>query len=175
MNIQIKNSFLLAILCLFALPTFGQTENNLEYMEIIEVPNKTKSEIHSLVNEWVAKKFVSAKSVIQMNDKEAGKIICKGNFSVEMKVGMGTYSGSFIEFIISIDSKDGKMRVLINELYHKGGEKLASGGSLSNEKPDCGTLTMSKKNWQDIKNQAKKECISIINSLKNKVLSNDKW
>ena len=46
--------------------------------QVFEVEGKSKDEIHSIINQWVAENYNSANNVIQMNDKEAGTIIVKG-------------------------------------------------------------------------------------------------
>jgi hypothetical protein len=42
------------------------------------ISGSSKLDLHSGLREWVAKNFKSANAVIQMDDKEAGKIIVKG-------------------------------------------------------------------------------------------------
>ncbi|WP_107822016.1 DUF4468 domain-containing protein [Mangrovibacterium marinum] len=44
--------------------------------QVIEVPG-TKDELYVKANEWMVRSFNNAKSVIQFQDKEAGKIMGK--------------------------------------------------------------------------------------------------
>ena len=48
---------------------------------VIDVEGKSKDELYILANSWFVAQFNSGKSVIQLNDKEAGVIIGKGYIS----------------------------------------------------------------------------------------------
>ena len=83
-------------------------------IEQIDTVAGTKDALFVKANEWVAKTFNSAKDVIQMHDKEAGKIIAKG--IMETKGTIGLISGSyFIKYTISIDVKDGRCKVKFSD------------------------------------------------------------
>ena len=65
------------------------------------------------MNYWVSSSFNDANSVIQLNDKDSGTIICQGFVSgVAANVGgMNTYVVN-IKPVIKIDIKDKKIRSL---------------------------------------------------------------
>jgi hypothetical protein len=129
----------------------------------------TKAQIFERCERWIGINFKSAQNVIQVKDKEAGTIISKGNFSVE-------HNNAFqsnvyrVEFTMTIDIKDGKYRIIINDLSNisascNGKFNNYYGGNLLNEKPACGTMFMPKKYWAHVKEQSKKECEGIIKSI----------
>jgi hypothetical protein len=66
-----------------------------------------KDVIFSRSMEFVAKKFKSAKDIIQLSDKENGNIICKG--TVDIDKGMGLICP--YEFTMSIEVKDNRYRL----------------------------------------------------------------
>lgn len=86
--------------------------NSLTYTQVIDCGDKTKEQLYILVNYWVSSSFNDANSVIQLNDKNAGVIICQGYCSgIAANVGgMNTYVVS-IKPVIKIDIKDKKIRV----------------------------------------------------------------
>jgi len=89
------------------------------YKAIVEVPGVTAADIYSRSREWFATAFKSANSVLQMDDKAAGKLIGKGVFmhSYLIKAGFGvTAPMSYtIGFTINVTVKEGKYRVIITD------------------------------------------------------------
>lgn len=77
---------------------------------IIDSIQKSKSEIHIEVNNWFVHSFNDGKSVIQINDKDAGSVIGKGYISnISYNIVDGTTIDTWI--IIRIDIKEGKLRI----------------------------------------------------------------
>ena len=54
------------------------------YEDVVKVEGVSASDLYVRANEWFAKTFNSANAVIQMQDKEAGKIIGKGYVPVQL-------------------------------------------------------------------------------------------
>lgn len=94
---------------------------------IIEV-QKSKSEIFVASMDWIAKTFVSAKAVIEYQDKEAGKIVGHG-------VALVNYAILPVDthFTLTIDVKDGKARISIQSVYLE----ISSGGMVSRNNADA--------------------------------------
>jgi hypothetical protein len=72
--------------------------------KIIEVQG-TKDELYIKANEWMVRTFNNAKSVIQFQDKEAGKIMGKYLMNSIGQTGADTYS------LITISVKDGATKI----------------------------------------------------------------
>lgn len=85
--------------------------NRIEFVEVIEVPNKSLEEIYILSKEWIVENYKSANDVIQMDEKDAGKIIVKGIF---------VYNDMGIDFnyhhTLKVDLKDAKVRISLGNL-----------------------------------------------------------
>lgn len=66
-----------------------------------------KNKIYTAIREWISKSFKSSKSVIDFEDKEEGKIICKGFYKT------GRYGLNELETFFTLDFtiKDGKYRI----------------------------------------------------------------
>lgn len=115
--------------------------NSLTYVEVIEVPSKSKQDLYILLNYWYTATFNDANNVIKLNDKEAGVIIANGYVEnvAEHSAGMNAYHVS-IKPIIKTDIKEGKVRVTYTiQAYDV--DRIAGGGltaailSSSNNKP----------------------------------------
>lgn len=117
-------------------------------------------------NEWVAKTFVSANSVIQMKDKEAGKIIAKGELIVYEEWGITTFP-FYVGFTLSIDVKDGRYRTEFSDFIVRGysspnGFQTTNSALIDADKP----YSYSQNLWDNLKGDAKKKAKDLRASLK---------
>lgn len=90
-------------------------EGKVEFIEIISFDSIGKEELFINSQEWVVNAYNSANDVIQMNDKEAGKLIVKG---------IHQYNNALIgdlnlHHTLSVSVKDGKIRVSLSNLVFK--------------------------------------------------------
>ena len=140
-NLNIKFSmnskFLFSIFFLVTLSFFAQAQNNSPTVPIDSATNKItyskvvwvdssllKLELFSRAREWFAKAFKSSNNVIQMEDKENGKIVGKGLTQVYCKSLGGDRKSGFINFTLSIYIKDGRYKYEITDFYHSGQPEL---------------------------------------------------
>lgn len=77
-----------------------------DYISIIPVAEKTKAELYISVNSWVVNTFNSAESVIQFQDKDAGKVM--GKYIFDHNIGSYYFR---VKPTLDIDIKDGKVKV----------------------------------------------------------------
>lgn len=98
------------------LPIDGAT-HLITYTEIVKASGN-KDELYSRSKEWFAKTYNSAQRVIQMDDKESGKIVGKAMMQVYDNGDCG-----YINYTISISVKDGKYKYEINNFYHTGEDR----------------------------------------------------
>ena len=144
------------LIVLYKQSAFSQDYPSPFKFETIDSMQGTKSELFVKANEWVAKTFNSAKDVIQMSDKDAGKIIAKGMMESGGRVGFvkGTF---YIKYTLSIDLKDNKCRIRISDFITVGCMSNAAlidshyfdlNYSLDNQDPPD---NYSMKTWNDIK------------------------
>lgn len=84
------------------------------FEKIVEISNQSKNDLYIKANSWFVETFNSAESVIEFQDKEAGKIMGKYVFSYTE--GIYYYD---IKQTISIDIKDSKVRIVISDPYYK--------------------------------------------------------
>lgn len=145
------------------------------YTDVVQVDGTNSETLFTRAREWFAYSFKSAQNVIQMEDKEAGKLIGKGASSVTIKAMGGEFPGGYIDFTVSIQVKDGRYKYDLTDFKHNAaGTDLVTPGDLRVEKPGGGLLTMGKKNWKNIKMQAHLSALSLIESLKTSMSSDSK-
>jgi hypothetical protein len=157
---EMKKALLLALVAL-AFECRSQTE----FTKVIPV-DSTKDNF-SRARLWVASAFKSAQNVIQYESADA--ILCKGNIPID-RTGSGmsgtihrTHAGH-VNFSMEIGLKPDRVRIKIYDLVH---EAEHSGGSIDNERPICGGMTMTVKTWNSIKEQAVEKVNALIASFEN--------
>lgn len=146
------------------LPLNSET-NLIEYSELVKIDSTTtQKELYSRAKEWVAITFKSAKDVIQMDDSENGILILKGI----MPISGGMYlADGKVDFTMKIQLKNGRYKYWITNFIHSSYKPGYSGGSLENAKPACGSMSMVKKGWIQVKETTNNYALSIIENLKN--------
>lgn len=108
---------LLIIALLIGTTTFSQMsvkEGRVEYESIVELTG-TKDDLYTKAKQAIVELFFDAKSVIQMDDKDAGKLIGKGTVFCPIKV-LGVSSGVYTRYTISVEVKDGKYRLRLYDI-----------------------------------------------------------
>lgn len=116
---------------------------SLTYEQVVDCPGQTKEQLYIKLNYWFVSTFNDAKSVIQLNDKEAGIIVAKSFLG-----GIAAHSGGMNAYVINIspiikvDIKDNKIRITYTIQFYdviksSGGGVMGviagSDGTLSNE------------------------------------------
>jgi hypothetical protein len=84
-------------------------EGKVAFETVIDSPLK-KEALYKNAQTWIAKTFGDYKSVIQFEDKEAGRLILKGNSDL-----ITLYHPKF-RYVITIDVKDAKYRSVLTDL-----------------------------------------------------------
>jgi opacity protein-like surface antigen len=81
------------------------------YTGVVAVPGATKDELYSRAREWFATNFGSAKAVLEMDDREAGKLIGNANSQFMLVFG-GILASTPMRLwrTIRVELKDGKYR-----------------------------------------------------------------
>jgi hypothetical protein len=137
---------------------FGQKEsltlpvdsatNKITYSDVVHVDSfSSKLELFSRAKEWFTKTYKSSTSVIQMEDREDGKIIGKGLLKVYMTTILGSkLESGYINYTISIYTKDGRYKYEITDFYHTGIYINSSTGKAPDGGP-CEVLLKEKKGF----------------------------
>lgn len=96
------------------------------FYELIDsMPNVTKADLYNKSKVWFVNTFNSAKSVIQMDDKDAGVIMGKGLTGFDAGNIMTGPIKQYINYTINIKLKDNKYRMQIYDIYVSDGMATA--------------------------------------------------
>jgi hypothetical protein len=128
---------ILVIITSFA--AFGQKEapklpidsltSKITYSEVVYVDSlANKQELFSRAREWFAKAYKSSTNVIQLEDKESGKILGKALIQVYHKSMGSNYPSGYINYTISIYVKDGRYKYEVTDFYHTGQNQIPDYG-----------------------------------------------
>jgi len=148
------------------LPIDSQT-NKISYTEVVYVDSLTKKqELFSRAREWFAKTFNSSTNVIQMEDKESGKIIGKALIQVYHKGLVMTYKWGYINYTISVYIKDGRYKYELTDFYHSGQSNTGMGMISAPDYGACEDMINYKSTFGDpiAKNNILSSMISQLNS-----------
>lgn len=85
-----------------------------EFVTVNSLPGNSKDELYLRAHSWMARTFVSSKDVIQMSDKDAGRIIGKAIMTLRWSNGRRDY----VRYVITIDVLPGKSRLRLTAFYH---------------------------------------------------------
>lgn len=99
--------------------------------QVVEIENKLKDDLFNKTIEWITLNYNSADDVIQLKDKELGKIIVKGNFSSNMYMKKG-----WINHTLVLDFKDNKFRYKYTDFsyYSTGSGEMPFESSIMSKK-----------------------------------------
>jgi len=93
----------------------GLTPEQARTVEIIDCQDIEKDRLFVLANSWAVDAFVSAESVIEFSDKEAG--IIKGKYTISF---WGDIQSYYVRSTLTIEVKDGAARITIADPYYRG-------------------------------------------------------
>lgn len=107
------------------------------YQGVVNINNKSASDLYAHIKLWIAENFRSANDVIQLDDKENGVLVVKGNIPITMKtlVGMYTYS---MHTNFKFETKENRFRYTADVVSVVDPNAPTAGDmvSLINKKPD---------------------------------------
>jgi len=130
-----------------------------------------KSELYSVLMEWVAKNYVSAQNVLQYQDKEDGKIVVKGIISIFYKDVLNSSIEGRLYHTISFFVKNGKYKYIIDNIEFESTLKGSGRGDINSVKPVYGVTT---KAWAEIQQKSNSEIETIIQSVNESVKKDKK-
>ena len=113
-----KVQFLIITIVLISSTSYCQStlpikDGKVTYTNVINVDSVRKDELFVRAKKWFATTYKSANDVIQMDDKDAGEIVGKGNMQIKYYA-----RNPRIRHTITISVKDGKYRYIISDLEY---------------------------------------------------------
>lgn len=159
--------------------------SKISYTEVVGIQGVSKAELYARGATWFAKTYGSSKAVLEISDKEDGKLMGKALTEVSFKnPPLGTRYGGLVNYTITVQVKDDKYKYTITDLSHISGTDnlIAPGGALENEKKPKGTTMRgltgqggfpSQKQWEQIRENADQNIVALIASLKKGMAKGD--
>ena len=124
---------------------YSQVENKLakfpDYQGVVIIQEKSANDIYAGVKLWVASNFKSANDVIQLDDKENGIMVVKGN-SIVYFTFVGKKYPARVHFTLKIEVKDNKFRYtfLVTDVVDESGNRPISFMNSMVNKPDKASI-----------------------------------
>jgi hypothetical protein len=107
---------------------------------------ETKEDLFVKAHEWFAINFRSANHVIQMADKEAGKIIGKGIVKVPLN------NWGLLEFTFIVECRDGRYKYTMRDVNHIYTDTHKTwGGDITVERTPAIPMKMFKSGWDKVR------------------------
>jgi hypothetical protein len=104
-----------------SMPVAPMEDRSMQYVHDVDL---TKNEIYDISLDWMARTFFDTKEVIELKDKEDGKIIGKGITFFRGKIGW--FSADIpCRFTMIIEAKDNKYRTTYNNFVGLWGENYS--------------------------------------------------
>lgn len=92
------------------------SQGQIEFTEIVEVPDLMKDEIYTRVRIWFSENFQSAEHVLDLDDRNSGVLIGTGYSDVYREL-LGTRIAQKFYYRIKVEIKDEKYRYSISNHY----------------------------------------------------------
>ncbi|HNW89863.1 MAG TPA: DUF4468 domain-containing protein [Bacteroidales bacterium] len=174
-----KKLFTLLFVC-FTLVVNAQNTSFEDRTEVVTIDSISKNALYSAAQSWFAESFKDSKNVLEISDKEAGKLFGKG------KAALGNLHGN-LNFNITIIVKENKYKytfsdftstdVIMTNAFHStptNGVKYYDFGPFNQEKPNFQGTLHSKKCWATMQQQSLIIIDNLIKNLKEHMSKNSK-
>ena len=127
---------------------------NVIFTEVIKgLDNINANELYSRAKIFIAKTYVSDKSVTELNDDISRTILVKPSIPNTFHYILGTFPYGHTTYSLFIECKDNKYRYTFSGFYHHGyvekDNVLNDGGAINTDKP----RGLNRNNWRGVQNQ----------------------
>jgi len=155
----------------------------LEFSEVVTADGLTKEQLYSAAQAWFGSTFRSAKTVFDVQDREAGRIIGKPLFEYEpSRLSGSAVIRGVVTYNVTIEVKDGRYRYIIGNFVHEGSKSYYQGIALSplsfgliTPAENCPypiqtTSDLVQATWQELQSRAKTEAVQLVAALKKNMI-----
>jgi hypothetical protein len=150
----------------------------LAFSEVV-VEGATKDQLYSAALGWFGDTFGRAKTVLDVQDKERGRLVAKPSFAYAPKalVGSARIKGT-VKYAVTVEVKDGKYRYTIDGFTHEGtpGQGAPSSFGLLTTDAKCPysvegvpSAAGKQETWEHLKSLAKTQADTLTASLKKRI------
>lgn len=150
----------------------------LTFYEVVAAEGATKNQLYSAALAWFGDTFGRAKTVLDVQDKERGRLVAKPSFAYAPKplVGSARIKGT-VKYAVTVEVKDRKYRYTIDDFTHEGtpGQGAPSSFRLLTTDATCPysvdglTSAGKQETWEHLKSLAKTQADTLMASLKKRM------
>lgn len=136
-----------------------------KFQEVITTDSLPPGELLKRATNWAKEK---SKVYVKSAAANSGnKVECVASFTVRPKElnPRTDYTGKFT-MNVSIECKDNRYRYTVSQIKHLSKSGQASGGSIDNRVPECGSVVMEEMQWKKLKGEAIKHVNQVVADLK---------
>ncbi|GAB2865935.1 DUF4468 domain-containing protein [Hymenobacter ruber] len=165
-------------------PTVSTDESGRAQLVLVMPATGSQDDLFIKGKDWVFKTYNSGKTVEQYEDKTAGRLVVHARaISLTWKAGLGIVNdaGAFT-YDMALDFKDGKTRMLIDNIKYKKGElnnsmALPSGADLADTYP-ANWPTLARKamtaRWNGMQETTKADLMALASSFQSAIIAQNK-
>jgi hypothetical protein len=150
---------------------FAQKKTETKLTEVITTDSLPATELLKRAVSWIKEENPKYKK--SSGTTTTGKAECLASFPVkpkELNPGVD-YSGKITMKVI-IECKDSKYRYIVSDIRHVSRNGVATAGSIDNQVPECGSMSMDENCWKKLRTEALKNAALVVSDLKNGMLIN---
>lgn len=115
MKIALLLCLIMPALC-FSQISIPKKDGKIFYEKVVSVDSVNKAQLYLNAKQWLSSVYKNSKNVIEIDDKDAGKLVSKGSINYSLNSGFKTATAYFT---MAIDVKDGKYRFQIYDFSIK--------------------------------------------------------
>lgn len=135
------------------------------FTEIIPLDSVSAENLYNRARIFVSNNYRSSKTETNVSDEKSSTIIINAHIITHFKAQAGgEFPAGGFNYTLKIYCKENRYKYEISNFIHTGeydNVNRSSGGAIENDKPDCGTMSITKKQW----NYIKQDCITNITKL----------
>ena len=148
------------------------SKEKVSYTEVVQVPDATREQLYLRAKAWFSNAFKDSKEVIQMDDRESGTIMGKGNKTIWLETAFVPVEVT-LHFTVKVFCKEGRYKYEITDMSYSGWVESYHWKSTTEEMFDDSKVYKKNKKtrWKYVQYMQKTEkaCEDIANSIKAKM------
>lgn len=94
-------------------------DGKITFSEVVQVDSLSKNDIFLRANDWIIKTFNSPKDVIQLSDKDAGKVVCKTFTGATVGKGWNKVTIDPLFYLLTIEARPGRYKITATNFIHQ--------------------------------------------------------
>lgn len=138
------------------------TTGRITFTEVVTVPGTSQADLYTRAHEWLAKRTNGTRPVLELQERENGKLI--GKFALAVKPGVAvSETADLLRATLSLFCKEGRYKYLVTDFHY---EKTIVGRRLDARLEETSPEGVTANNWQDVRLRTTVEMQRLVTDLK---------